>query len=173
MTDNGQLTNEFSILTVIVLDLCIATTLTINDAIFKTKPTATITQFVTYDALSILWTDDSILSSSIGSLVDSKSSCGSITHEIVNQDGSTIDSSVFPSQDFSSDDKSLDVQTNDFSKSMPYNLKLIVYFTSYSSIIEYTKSEKEFLVEVKDYCVPISVNKASVFVPGNLSYTIF
>ena len=76
MTDNGQLTNEFSILTVIVLDLCIATTLTINDAIFKTKPTATITQFVTYDALSILWTDDSLLSSSIGSLVDSKSSSG-------------------------------------------------------------------------------------------------
>lgn len=84
-----------------------------------------------------------------------------------------LDAAVFPSKDLLSASKSLDVFTNDSSKSGVYNLKLVAYFTSYSSVTGYAAAEKEFLVEVKAYCEPLSVTATTVFEPSSLTYTIF
>ena len=55
----------------------------------------------------------------------------------------------------------------------PYDLKLTVYFSSYMAIPGYSSSSKAFIVEVKDYCVPLSVTIVDLFVPDAISYTVF
>ena len=71
-----------------------APTLSIDDSVFKTKPTLTLEQFVFYDALQIQWTDDIITPGFIGHDL-----CGGLSHEIWTEDsGSTqnLDITVFP-----------------------------------------------------------------------------
>ena len=41
------------------------------------------------------------------------------------------------------------------------------------AVPDYSGTEKVFIVEVKDYCVPSSVTIVDLFVPDTLSYSVF
>ena len=66
------------------------------------------------------------------------------------------------------------METNDYAKAAPYNMNLIVYYSAYENYLDHHAClfEKQFTIEVVDYCVPTSVSKISQFVPAMLTQVV-
>ena len=58
-------------------DPCISSTLTIDDSVFKPETEVSLTQYVEYEKLSLIWTDSIVTSSVAVSNI-----CGSLTYEL-------------------------------------------------------------------------------------------
>ena len=159
-TVNDVDTGQFELLDIEVTDPCQTATLLINNEVFKTKTDLTLLQFVEYASRQVSWTDN-IVSSSIS---DTNNPCGPYIHELWDiGTGSQVvlDSNVFTQSDLSLPTKTLDVQTDDFSKVALYDLRLVVYYTNSPD----KQFSKEFLIDIQDYCVPTLVTKTSQFDP--------
>ena len=67
------------------------------------------------------------------------------------------------------------IQTDDLQKARLYTLRITVYNEDYQDgalYPGYMMAEKDFSIEIIDYCVPTSISKTSVFNPNSLVYTV-
>ena len=74
-------------------------------------------------------------------------------------------SDVFPTADFSASIKTLDVKTDDFANVGTYRVKLEVFYAAYAAQSTVQKYPKDFLIEVKDYCQPTSIDITTSWIP--------
>ena len=56
-----------------------------------------------------------------------------------------------------------------------YTLRITVYNEDYQDVVSYPNyrmAEKDFSIEIIDYCFPTSISKTTDFSPNSLFYTI-
>ena len=61
--------------------------------------------------------------------------------------------------------KTLDVKTDDFADVGIYRVKLEVFYAAYAAQSTVQKYSKDFLIEVKDYCQPASLDIITSWFP--------
>ena len=64
--------------------------------------------------------------------------------------------------------KTLDVKTDDFANVGIYKVKLEVFYATYAAQSKVQKYSKDFLIEVKDYCQPTSIDISTSWIPEYL-----
>lgn len=158
-----------------VVDLCITSTLTIDDSVFKTPPTTSLTQFVAYSELQLSWTD-AIVSSDLSN----PGICGPMVHEI--SDVSTAShvpvtaGDPFWTNDLSLTSKVLFAQTNDELKVASYTLEISIFFEMYAfdlaSFPPFQPAKKQFLIVIVRFCMPSSISALQNFVPDSITYEV-
>ena len=157
--DAGHYTNFGTLdFTVTLVDPCIAATLTVNAAILTS----------TSIAYSVYTTADSqTLSTSNVSSTETTATCPAIELDILNDNGTAFDSSVFT---FTSGTGIFAIETSDTGKVGTYNLKVTAKYTgaSYTSIAELL-----FNVIVDDPCSTSTLTIDPTIIPSlSLNYQI-
>ena len=143
-----------------LVDPCISSTLTVNDDVFKPIPILSMAQFVNYDALQLSWTDSIITHSVVGG----SDVCGPLKYTLTDMvTDNFLDATVF-TENLAFPTKTLDVQTNDASKAVVYQLQLAVGYENYSDFgmfPDYEPSLKNFEIAIEVYCNPTTVTKTT------------
>ena len=123
--------------TITLVDPCIAATLTVNAAIL----TSTSITYALYNPA-----DSQVLSTSNVSSDEVTATCPAIELDVLNSDGSALDSAVFT---FTSGTSTFEIESSDISKLATYNLKVTAKYTGATYINIY---ELLFTVIVADAC---------------------
>ena len=142
---------------VFVTEPCVSETLIIDssDSVFGTFGTPVLTQDVWQPVTSLTW-DQTIVT--MASLLDPTAECGSITFEVLNQDGFELDTPFTAILDGSLGvSQELETYTADPDKVGIYDLRVKTYFADYAAFI----SEKDFTIEIVDGCNQINSVTAS------------
>lgn len=147
------------------IDPCLTMTLSIDDTIFKSSPDVSLTQYVNYDPVELVWDDTAV--------VQSVDQCGPLEWEVYEfSTGSLVDLTLAtPAQtnDLTLPTKTLSIETTDFADAQVYTLVVVVRSQNYPA----SELQKTFIVEVIDYCVPTSITKSAALPsPLTLEYTI-
>ena len=124
--DNNIDTGAFEELLINVVDPCVSANLAIDDSVLKTLPQATMTQYIGYESISVVW-DDSIVTSTISE----PNLCGPLTHSLSVPSGGIPDPAIFSTNDLTLPDKTLNVQSSDFADVGAYSIVLTVNYSAY------------------------------------------